>query len=579
MRRFFTFTFLTVIVGVLFLAPVNRASADGGWNISLFDSKIAINTDGTVTVNEEIDAQFDTTKHGIYRDMPYAYKTSSGDTEYTNVVVNSVTENGVDEQYTTTQNGDNMRIQIGDPNVTVTGVQKYSISYTVTGILKSFDSYDELYWNSTGDQWGVPITKATAEVTLPGSGGVVQGSCYQGTQGSTDVCTYTKQDDTTATFASTREFAAGEGMTIAVGYTKGLVPILVGMAPVNPLGVTTGDVTKAGIAIIFGLALYGFLALRFMRTKGRDIGFHGRDTIMPIYDPPQNLRPAQMGLLVDEGTETVHISATIVDMAVRGYLTITEVPKKGIFGSTDYTLTLTGKPENDLMEYEQRLISTLFDGRPTVELSSLKNTFYKKLPAVKASVLSDGMGRQWFYKDPVKAKGAAGAVGAFLMVAGVSGTLIFGAAVSPFGFGLAVACLLSAFHLFVFVVRKMSTRTEVGHTLSVEIQGYKMYLSSVEKFRQPFMERQNIFMDVLPYAILFGVTQKLAKAFAEIGVVPPQPTWYYGVAPFNLIAFSQGLNTFTNTLSSTMASAPSSSGSGGGGFSGGGFGGGGGGSW
>ena len=78
-------------------------------------------------------------------------------------------------------------------------------------------------------------------------------------------------------------------------------------------------------------------------------------------------------------------------------------------------------------------------------------------------------------------------------------------------------------------------------------------------------------MKVLPYAIIFGVTDKLAKAMKEMGVKPPQPAWYVGTGYFSISSFNSSINNFSSSLSSAIASAPSGSGSGG--FSGGGFGG------
>jgi uncharacterized membrane protein len=86
-------------------------------------------------------------------------------------------------------------------------------------------------------------------------------------------------------------------------------------------------------------------------------------------------------------------------------------------------------------------------------------------------------------------------------------------------------------------------------------------------------------MEVLPYAIVFGVTKKLAKAMEDMGIKPPEPAWYVGAAAFNPYRFTNNIDNFSRSLSSAIAAAPGGSGSGGGGFAGGGFGGGGGGSW
>ena len=113
----------------------------------------------------------------------------------------------------------------------------------------------------------------------------------------------------------------------------------------------------------------------------------------------------------------------------------------------------------------------------------------------------------------------------------------------------------------------------------MQAQGYKLFVSGTEKYRAKWLEEEGLFERVLPYAIMFGVTDKLAKAFKDMGIQPAQPTWYHGVHAFNVSSFTNEVNDFSKSLSSAMASIPSSSGSSGGGSSGGGFGGGGGGSW
>ena len=54
--------------------------------------------------------------------------------------------------------------------------------------------------------------------------------------------------------------------------------------------------------------------------------------------PPEGVRPGQVGTLIDEQANTLDVTATIVDLAVRGFLLIQELPKEGWFGKPDWTL-------------------------------------------------------------------------------------------------------------------------------------------------------------------------------------------------------------------------------------------------
>jgi hypothetical protein len=83
--------------------------------------------------------------------------------------------------------GSNLQLKIGDPDKTISGPQRYRISYTVKGAFNSFDTHEEFYWNATGDEWGVPMQSASATLTAPALKEVL---CYQGYSGSNATCTF-----------------------------------------------------------------------------------------------------------------------------------------------------------------------------------------------------------------------------------------------------------------------------------------------------------------------------------------------------------------------------------------------------
>jgi uncharacterized membrane protein len=96
-----------------------------------------------------------------------------------------------------------------------------------------------------------------------------------------------------------------------------------------------------------------------------------------------------------------------------------------------------------------------------------------------------------------------------------------------------------------------------------------------------FAEKENLFTRYLPFAIVFGLTEKWARAFEVLGEPAPDTTWYVSSNAFSYGAFSDAMDGFTVTTAGTIASTPSGSGGSGfgGGSAGGGGGGGGGGSW
>lgn len=587
--------FLLVLTLVFGFALPAHAQADD-WSIKLFESRITLQSDGVLKFQEIIRADFGSaSKHGIYRDIPYLYSQADGE-HYTEVIIKSVERNDKDEPYEVSKSDANLRIKIGDADRTISGQQTYTITYTVAGVITAYNDFDELYWNVTGNEWEVGIEVAHAYVSLPADG-VAQAACYEGFAGSTSQCTTTSLSGRQTEFQSTHPLAVGEGMTIAVGFTKGMVPILALQKPKEPYQILTEELAKPPYWLLAMGALVAGIAtpVWWWWRKGSDwwwqvpamlesnqrawlTPFGHRPQVVVEFEPPETLRPAQMGALLDQRADTLDITSTIIDLASRGYLTIKELSKTWALGAGDYQLDLTDKAPTDLLPYEQKLLQRMFGSDSTVTLSTLKNTFYNDLAVIKNEVYDDLMKRNYFVAHPQKVRATYIGIGfGLLFVAGGTGwagyTLVW-----AWVFVLAVVPLIAGLALLVLSAA-MPQRTALGYELYRRVLGYKLFIGTAEKYRQQFFEKQNIFTQALPYAMMFGLTAKFAQALQQIGYQPVQPTWYSGLHAFNIAQFTSDMNSVSKALSSSMASAPSSSGSGGGGSSGGGFGGGGGGSW
>lgn len=579
------------ILFLLFCLLPGTSFAQETWEITSFKSALNIQSDGNVLVTETIAVDFkDLEKHGIYRDIPHTYTTTDGSESYSSLTLRSVTKNGQKEKFEETRNAANIRIRIGDPDRTINGVHTYEIIYLASGILSSYPDFDELYWNVTGDMWEVPIQKAEAIITLP-KNEFISVACYQGVSGSSDTCTTEKTSPILATF-NTDSLALSEGMTIAGSFAKGTVPILIIDRPKSfaerffaPIPLTLlGILSLLGIGSVF-IAWYrsgrdfwhNNIPFTDRTNKGKIKPIGAKETLVVEFASPDNLTPAEMGVLMDESADTLDITASLIDLSVRGYLTITELNKKWLFGAKDYELTRTGKADTVLLAYERALLKRLFTS-PTVKLSDLKMTFYDDLKIIKDMLYTELTRKELFLDNPESIRSK-------YIIMAIIGLIGFG--ICFFSFGLAMqneyltaitaAGGISSVMLLLFS-GKMPQRTAKGRELYRRSRGFKLFLSGAEKHRQQFYEKKDMFNTLLPYAIIFGVTEKYAKAMEEMGQIPTQSTWYHG-STFHAAAFSASMNTFSSSLSSAMASAPSSSGSSGGGFSGGGGGGGGGGSW
>lgn len=568
-----------VLVSSLLLVVPSTTRADEDWIIDRFSSNIVVEASGTTVIRETIDVDFGSSeKHGIFRDIPYTYQSADDETTYTNIQLISITNNSREIPHEIIRNNSVLRFKVGDPETKVTGKQRYEISYRATGILRGYPSFDEIYWNVTGNGWPVIIKQSEITVTLP-SIDILQTRCYQGPYGSTDPC-QTSHSESQAHFSSVEQLVPGEGITVAASYPTGVIPLLLVHPPTTiQNGINGTQAFASGIIVIL---LGCFVLFRRWWSSGRDLRYASSPlrisrTVVPEFTVPGNLRPGEIGMLLDEKADTLDVSATLVDLAIKGYLTIHEIPKKWMFGKTDYQFARKSDPTS-LLPYEKKLLNSLFASRRNVKLSELKYTFYDDLAQVKAQLYQDITAKKFFYRNPQAIRTWHIGFGIGLLIIGVViaflgiGTIM--AWVLGIGVGLSVVGILT-----IITAPAMPARTASGRSLYHKILGYKLFLGSTEKYRQPFLEKENYFMQVLPYAMVFGVTKKLAEAFQSMDIAPTQPTWYIGTHPFSPTVFASDVTSFSKTLSSAMAVTPGSSGSGGSGFSGGGFGGGGGGSW
>ncbi|RJQ24673.1 DUF2207 domain-containing protein [Candidatus Parcubacteria bacterium] len=585
MRRLIS-TIITVFsIGLFFSLTNSPVFASENWVIDSFDSQINIQENGKVEVTENIDVDFGfLQKHGIFRDIPYIYYSDNGTNIYTEIELLSVSLSNAPVPVRESKIDNYIRLQIGDADKTISGKQRYQIKYLAMGVLRGFEDYDEFYWDVTGNGWPVPITQASAVITLPESG-LIKATCFQGEIGSKKSCNYNLSSLTQAEFTTSAPLNATEGLTIVVGYKKGLVPIIqVSPPPNSPYFSREPSVFAPNILVFLITSIIGVgFAFWWWKKKGKE---ESVGAIMVEYSPPDNLRPAEVGTLLDERADTLDVSATIIDLAVRGFLAIEEKEKKWLFGSTDYVLTKKLKDQGKLLDYEKELLDRIFIEDDTVKLSELKNQFYDDLSEVKKKLYKDVVDKNYFPTNPENVKIRYMVLGLALLT--FSAFVFYVGLSEPYGVLSGLGLGLIVLGLFILILsRSFAKRTTSGNQTFKKILGFKLFMEKVEVYKQRFMEKENLFNELLPYAIVFGITEKFAQAFKDLGLKPSQPNWYISNRPFNPILFSSNINNFSRSLTSAIASRPSSkhsfvssgSGFGGGGSSGGGFGGGGGGSW
>jgi uncharacterized membrane protein YgcG len=303
---------------------------------------------------------------------------------------------------------------------------------------------------------------------------------------------------------------------------------------------------------------------------------------------------AEVGALVDDSVHPRDITATLVDLAVKGNIKIEETESKTfVFSHRDYTFHSLKDPgswsSGSLEAHERVMLKHLFAGGATqIRLSELRNQFYVAIPTIKEDILAELKGKGMYSVDPDSAHA--------YVLAGVLFTALPLVAAQLLGWGnildsvglLIVSALISLIIVFLFA-RIMTAKSLKGVRTKVEILGLQEFITRVDADRLKRMP-PDTFEKILPYAMALGIENRWAKAFQ--GIVQNPPTWYVGPTPylgFNPIFFATSMHAMATDAHQAFVAAPraSSTGSGfggggfggGGGFSGGGFGGGGGGAF
>ena len=443
-RKTALLTLLLATVVLLALPVVGAASALGApvgatlgaWGAGIpaadvmpsFQGSYTLDKDGGVSVTETISYRFDPAqgvRHGIYRnitvrqgldDRPdsYRYYAMSG------VSVSSPT--GANSEYQLTDNGSTTTIKIGSAKVDVSGTQTYVVSYHLANVMNPFTDTQtaEFYYNIFTSE---PIAKDEVDLQVKAPAAATEVRCARGTAGT---------DCDLAEAGETSQFTVGslaslENLTIAARYPLAAFDRI---APDirtggSPLGETQARAASyaalAGALLVPLLAGVGMGAL--VATRGRDEWYAGLTpgltpgreadanaapterggppTIAVQFNPPPGVQPGLVGTVIDESADTLDVSASVIDLAVRGFLTIEEVDGGGFTKRTDWRLTRLVPPEGEVLRpYESTLLEGLFATANPVLLSDLKNHFSKTLSSVKDQMYDEVLSRGWFRKSP-----------------------------------------------------------------------------------------------------------------------------------------------------------------------------------
>ncbi len=555
------------------------------WRITHFASNVTVEQDGTMSVREHLVVAFDGEFHGVYRDIPIEYPGPHGSNYELFLKVTKVTDAlGHKLKYDSSVQNGYRHLKIYIPQAS-NSTQTVEIDYDIQNGVRWFDGYDELYWNVTGNDWPVPIEQATAIILFPPNAvGNLRAQAFTGVYGSS------AQDATVVVNGNVVRIQANDPLDMHEGLTA---DVMISKGVLNEPSKLTFAIWFIRSNTIVLLPLWAFIVMFFLWwTKGRDP--KADISVAPMYEPPKDMTPAEVGALVDDSVHPRDITATLVDLAVKGFVKIEETESKTfMFSHRDYifhSLKEVGSWSSSSLEAHERvMLNHLFAGGATqIRLSELRNQFYVAIPTIKEDILAELKGKGMYSVDPDSAHA--------YVLAGVLFTALPFIAAQLLGWGnildsvglLIVSALISLILVFLFA-RIMTAKSLKGVRTKIEILGLQEFITRVDADRLKRMP-PDTFEKILPYAMALGIENRWAKAFQ--GIVQNPPTWYVGPSPyvgFNPIFFATSMHAMATDAHQAFVAAPraSSTGSGfggggfggGGGFSGGGFGGGGGGAF
>lgn len=571
-----------LVLAALAFAPPARADYA---RITAFRSEVALGSDGVLDVTETIAVIADGAdiRHGIVRSFPTDYEDWWGFAHTVRFDVQSVSRDGAPDGWTINDVEGGKELQIGRESVLLSdGPHVYVIRYRTDRQVGFFDDHDELYWNVTGNGWWFGIETAEAIVTLPEGAIATDLAAYTGAQGEAGSdATIDQPSPGRIAARTTAALPVAHGLTIGMSFPKGFVA-----PPSLPdrIGRLLGDnpgafVALGGLALLWLYYLYG----RWRYDTGAEAGI-----VVPLFDPPPELSPADARVLSELRFDDTGFAATLLNLAACGYL---KIDRTGDDADIRVTRTEERTDARGLPEPEQSALKALFQKRRSFTFSKDHAADVRKIYNAVGSVLDRR------HKGDIK-RFKDRSLGCFLiLVATIIAVFFFTA--GWVNWLIVIAIILSMVFVSMLIDQHQTQRTIEGQRKQDRVEGLKMYLGTAEEARWNALHPPELtiarFEGLFPYALALGVEQTWSEHFERAlelrgeNVASYTPSFYSGTG-FSLASASAFTSSVTSSVAppapvSSSGSTPGSSSyvsggyGGGGGFSGGGGGGGGGRGW
>src|SRR3990167_448951 len=341
-------------------------------SITEFNSRIEVQQDGSLIVTEIINFKFDAYKRGIFRDFPTDYKDAYGNKHRVSFKVLDIKKDGHSENYSVSRYLNGYRLLIGNSDKYLSpGNYSYEIKYQTNRQVGFFKNHDELYWNVTGNGWPVIINKAKAEVILPQNITIEKVEAYTGRYGQSYINYLSNFHDNIAKFETTKYLLPNEGLTVVVGWPKGFIKEQTFTEKVKYFFEDNLEILFFVLFILLILVYYIFVWFKFCRIL--------KKTIIPLFEPPENLLPAEISYIVNKRYSNQCLSSSLVDMAVKGSITIEKE-------NTKYILK---KVKKSTIELYENIFDKLFKSHSEIKITDSNSTIFNNIISYCKNYLSN----------------------------------------------------------------------------------------------------------------------------------------------------------------------------------------------
>jgi len=534
------------LVGALTLVAA-PAHADGERATS-YVVDAALRADGTLTVSETI--SFDGAAPATLTQRLANFRDEANNVRYAYTIRDVKAVSGSKDL------GPSVKTENGYTVISVpTGsVSQLTISYAVTGATtRADDGLVDFSWRVLQ---GLSVPVVTVSGTVSSQTLARDYTCVSGPPTATETCGMFSggTHDTKALQFTDGPRGQGEVVTVGMRFDSGIVTVTEDKSVLWTLdrAFTPGlaQLLSALAALIVGAVVLWLLH----RRAGRDAVSTRPQTVaqfVPVgagesdFQVVDAVRPGHVGTIADEHVDPLDIIGTILDLAVRGHLLITQLPSES--GHTDWMLTRR-KGGDEVAPFETRLLDAIAPAGGEIRVSQLAASVVPAVAAVQSDMYDEVVSRGWFSRRPDQVRAFWARIAWVVLGVAVVVLLLLVAFTT---FGLLGLALLAAALGLMFVGQEMPARTSSGTALLGGLRVLAMDLDTKPTDQLPKGKEYETVSRILPYAVVLGGWERWLRVLVEsdddVGVADPTDlSWYHAPDDWHLQQLPASLDAFLN---------------------------------